>query len=250
MPSSSKTVVAVNGFLGRESDWSLIPNLLAPEWELKTIDLWNQTEIASYDLWAKKTSEQIANGFPKQKKILLGYSMGGRLALHLLIAAPHLFDGAVIVSANPGLVSTEDRSLRLKADEVWATKFMREEWSTLMNDWNEQSVLKTPERLSADAIVLNRNEGDFRRLALAQALRRWSLGEQRNLRKELSELAMPIQFITGESDLKFSAIAHELAGITSAGPREHVAISGAGHRVPWDAPSQFRAALAQFLARW
>jgi len=187
MPSSSKTVVAVNGFLGRESDWSLIPNLLAPEWELKTIDLWNQTEIASYDLWAKKTSEQIANGFPKQKKILLGYSMGGRLALHLLIAAPHLFDGAVIVSANP---------------------------------------------------------------ALAQALRRWSLGEQRNLRKELSELAMPIQFITGESDLKFSAIAHELAGITSAGPREHVAISGAGHRVPWDAPSQFRAALAQFLARW
>lgn len=244
MPSSTKTVIALNGFLGRTTDWSLIEDLLPKGWRLHAVDLWTET-AASFETWASHFTDRIASEFPGPN-ILLGYSMGGRLALHALAKSPSLFAGAVIVSAHPGLLSDEDRCLRKKADEVWASKFLREPWGDLMREWNAQAALREPKEMRSDSIRLERRESEFDRQVLAQALRTWSLGAQRNLRPEIERLSLPIEFITGQDDVKFTTLIRDWV----SGERGHTVIPNAGHRVPWDAPAQFRASLAKFLSRW
>jgi 2-succinyl-6-hydroxy-2,4-cyclohexadiene-1-carboxylate synthase len=255
MPSSTKSqdkvVVALNGFLGRASDWGLIENLLPPGWTLQPVELLKEPLLADYDEWAARFSSEIMRtNDPGSTKVLLGYSMGGRLGLHSLVKSPNLFSGALIVSANPGLLDEDERRLRTQADEIWAGRFLREAWPRLMSEWDGQAALRPPKLPGLDAITLDRKETEFERAVLAQALRTWSLGRQRNLRTEVAALKLPIEFVTGKDDLKFSAIARDFAKVQAAGAREHVIVDHAGHRVPWDAPAQFRTILAKFLSRW
>lgn len=249
--SSDLTLIAINGFLGRTSDWGLIRDLLPSGRKLHTIDLLDESMFRNFDEWARRTADQIATQLPTEtKKVLLGYSMGGRLALHLLLQVPELFHAAMIVSANPGLSSDEERLTRTKADEIWATKFGHDQWDTVMAEWNAQPTLAPPKNPDADTIVLDRRESDFNRDSLAQILRTWSLGAQRDLRADIARLTLPIQFVTGKDDAKFTALTQVLAAEPAAGLRSHVIVENAGHRVPWDAPTQFRTSLAKFVSRW
>lgn len=248
---TSKVVVALNGFLGRTVDWDLIKDLLPADWSLLAIDLLDESLLMPFGAWAAKFNELVARKLPVgSTKILLGYSMGGRLALHALAQSPTLFDGAVIVSANPGLLNDEERALRRQADEIWATKLLHEPWDALMNEWNSQAAFRAPKNVSVDALILDRAETHFNRSTLAQILRHWSLGAQRNLRGEIANLNLPIEFVTGKGDVKFTAIASGMVAEPANGPRNHIVVANAGHRVPWDAPTQFRAILAKFLSRW
>ncbi len=250
MASSSKVVIALNGFLGRKADWNLIPNLLPAGWDFHAVDPL-QSQVLDFDQWSKNFVSDVESKFGKSaKKVLLGYSMGGRLALHALIRSPPTFEGAMIVSANPGLQSEEEKRARIAADVAWAGKLTQTPWAHLMNEWNQQSVFQTSVHLPSDAITLSRKESDFNRQVLANALTTWSLGKQRDLRVEIGNVGLPIEFVTGQFDLKFSALMSDVVALTAKAPREHLVISGAGHRVPWDTPSRFRVALANFLGRW
>src|SRR5690606_6539540 len=94
-------------------------------------------------------------------RILVGYSLGGRIALHALRDSPDLWQAAVIISAHPGLVLEEDRVVRKKADQEWAKRFMHEDWDLLMKSWNSQPVFKNGSQ------PLLRHERDFDRKKLA-----------------------------------------------------------------------------------
>ena len=256
MPSSSeikpkKTVIAINGFLGRTSDWNFIRELLPTGWELHAIDLWNEENIADFDPWAQQMCDEIERAYSaNDTKILLGYSMGGRLAMHLLAKSPLLFSGAVIISANPGLLTDTERLMREEADEIWAKKFLKDPWPRLMQEWEAQTTLRPPKVSDQDAVHLDRKESEFDRSLIARVLRAWTLGRQRNLRPEIAQIALPIEFITGEDDVKFTSLARDMLKEQAKGLRMHVIVAKAGHRVPWDAPTQFRAILAKFLSRW
>ncbi len=247
MPSSTKTIVALSGFLGRSQDWSMIEDLAPEGWQLHAVD--PTAEIANFDAWAGQFNDRVASQIDGER-VLLGYSMGGRLALHALINRPSLYKGAVIVSANPGLVNDDERSLRRQADDVWASKFLQEPWSSLMQEWNAQSSLRAPSSVRPESIPIVRRESDFDRATLAHAMRTWSLGNQKNLRPELDRIPVPVTFVTGQDDLKFTSIAREWLSESRQSERSHEIIASAGHRVPWDAPVQFRAILAKSLARW
>ena len=249
MPSSAKTVVALSGFLGRPEDWRLIENLLPPGWTLHAVDLLSRQTIADFDEWAESFTNQIARDI-QGPKVLLGYSMGGRLSLQALAQAPELFKGAVLVSTNPGLLKEDERNLRESADDVWASKFLVDPWEKLIGEWNSQAALRPPKNQRSDFISLDRLEKDFDRVVLAQALKTWTLGQQRNLREEIDPLLLPIELVTGEDDAKFTALASDWMKRPASGARAHTIVSNAAHRVPWDAPVQFRAILAKFLARW
>lgn len=72
---------------------------------------------------------------------LLGYSMGGRLALHALLEKNHPWSAAVIVSAHPGLREPAERRARRSADAVWARKAMLGAWTDFLKEWDSQPVL-------------------------------------------------------------------------------------------------------------
>jgi 2-succinyl-6-hydroxy-2,4-cyclohexadiene-1-carboxylate synthase len=198
--------IAIPGFLG-----------LLDEWEnecYKAYPLWKYTP-APFVEWAKKFNSSYRGE-------LIGYSLGGRLALHALIDAPDNWQRATIISAHPGL-DRDLRFARLEDDYVWAERFYNDSWDSVMADWNKRPVFQH------DAPI-HRQEKDFSRLKLAQALTTWSLGIQDSLHEAISKLPMQINWVVGEKDLPFLAQAQMLE---FKNPRSRViVVPNAGHRIP------------------
>jgi 2-succinyl-6-hydroxy-2,4-cyclohexadiene-1-carboxylate synthase len=125
----------IPGFLGLPTDWHHFSMK-----ECRAIDLshfpWNSLPIwsSSFNEWVKKQK--------KEKNILLGYSLGGRLALHCLLEDPSLWHAAIIISAHPGIQDPVQKNGRYQKDVQWAQRFLHEEWISLLSDWNAQSVFQ------------------------------------------------------------------------------------------------------------
>lgn len=246
-------VIALHGFLGKKSDWDFFSsdcekvNLQEDFRQLKLgVSVAAKTGDSVFQAWVELFIQRVPDGAqPVDRPILLGYSLGGRLAMHALMAYPERFSGAILVSAHPGL-SLGERKARMASDEAWAQRFEGpESWEDLMTSWNSQSVFQGGRH------VPERQEADFDRKILAAQLRSGSLAQQRDLLPELSKLSLPVLWIAGEHDEKFRQKYQEFGQWSNQGP--HLApslgpdlspelwiVPGAGHRAPWDQPDLFR----------
>lgn len=237
-------LLALHGFLGLPSDWDLIdfeiPNSVRP------IDLWSEISSA-HDLssWADRFNEQVrTESLPGNKKpVLLGYSMGGRLAMQATLQAPEIYAGLIVVSAHPGLATEDERRERLRSDKIWAERFRTEDWRELTAAWMSQGVLKTAS--SHGDVFGERREREFDREDLARAMEIWSLGRQADLRPLIASSPLPILFLSGATDEKFTKLLRSLELQPS---QKFQVIEGAGHRVPWEQPQAFTGAVREFLA--
>ncbi|HEX6098896.1 MAG TPA: alpha/beta fold hydrolase [Thermoanaerobaculia bacterium] len=166
---------------------------------------------------------------PLPGDVLLGYSMGGRLALDLL--QRRRFDRAVIISA--GLNAPDEA--RKQRDEEWARRFETEEWASLMRAWNAQEVF--------GGHVVERREEDFDRRELARQLREHSPAVLRPPRLEVIET--PVLWVAGERDTKYVDIARR--AVARLPHAELWICPDAGHRVPWEQPDALVARILDFI---
>ena len=86
-----------------------------------------------------------------------------------------------------------------------------------------------------------------KRERIAAAFDRWSLGRQEDLLPGLAEVTIPVLWINGALDEKFSRIGAAACEVLPGG--EHAVVEGCGHRVPWEAPGEFSKLIMQFLSR-
>lgn len=225
---------AVSGFLGLSKDWDFLqfPQMAAVDPHAFP---WN-----SLLDWGVRFNEWVSRQ-GTAPSLLMGYSLGGRLALHALLNNPKQWKGAVIISAHPGLSDPLEKGKRWQQDRKWAERFEKEEWDSLMNAWNQQEVF------SHDP-PFERNEGDYDRDQLVRTLLQGSLGTQTDLRHQISQLEIPLLWITGSNDHRFSAVAQSFAFKHPSSRWEKV--EGAGHRVPWAKPADFKNLFHSFLAEF
>ncbi|MEO0949105.1 MAG: alpha/beta fold hydrolase, partial [Cyanobacteria bacterium J06641_5] len=172
---------------------------------------------------------------------LLGYSLGGRLALHALATEPDLWAGAIVIAAHPGLQSTGERVQRRARDRIWARRFAREPLELVFSDWDSQAIFQQiPCPLPRSLAALSR--------ARARAgFERFSLGLQTDLRPILQQLGRPpILYIAGKQDAKYLQLGRNLTAICPA--MTLAVVPGAAHRVPWEQPTSFMESVRAFLA--
>lgn len=223
---------AVSGFLGLPSDWDFLQSehIVGIDWQAFS---WNSLPDwgDQFNFWASRQN----NG----PSVLIGYSLGGRLALHALLQNPDQYRGAVIISAHPGLSDECDKEKRTKNDRKWAERFANEEWASLMASWNGQEVF------SRDPFIFERKEENYQRPHLMRALMQGSLGSQRDLREPISELKIPLLWLTGSKDERYSSLAQNLSFKHPLSRWEQV--EGAGHRAPWAKPDEFLKRVHDFL---
>lgn len=237
---------ALHGFLGEPSDWDAVE--LAWRRLNPAAAAWRRTNLAelasahpSFDEASKALAEQAAR---EAAPWIVGYSMGGRLAMGAFARRPEAFAGAVFLSANPGLADDDlaERNRRREADEAWAVRFASVgdavSWRTLLEDWNAQGTL-------ASSATPARPFNGARPAWLATALRGWSLAAQPDLRAGLAKASRPSLWLSGERDTKFTAIMRD-SRPPSALWRS---ISRAGHRLLWDAPEAVARELHDFVSR-
>lgn len=235
----------LHGAVGTAADWrGVAKRLAAAAISSRAVDLWRFLEdapLALPDFGKALNAEAGGEVFRGTGRALLGYSMGGRLALHALLEKNHPWQAAVIVSAHPGLESAAERAARVTADAAWAAQAFAGDWQKFQGAWNGQPVLAgTPIRdAQADRSLITR------RREVARSFMEWSLGEQQPLWARLSEISIPVLWVAGAKDDKFLALAQRAAALS---PRAQLAIApAAGHRVPWDNEPWLADATARFL---
>ncbi len=210
---------ALHGMFGSVADFE--------EADVRAVNLWE--EGAPFEVWAEGFTARVRK--EDRAPSLLGYSMGGRLALHALLAAPDLWKGAVIVSAHPGLEDAAERVARVEADAQWARRAREEPMEEVLREWEAQGVLEGF-RKEFDRARLER-----RRAEVARSFEEWSLGRQEPLWERLGEIVCPVLWVSGERDETFTKLAER--AITKIPRGEHDAVPGCGHRVPWEDPERF-----------
>lgn len=227
------TILAIPGFLGLPSDWDFLG------WEhLIGVDV-NAFAWTHLMDWAEQFNNWVA-AQQKAPAVLMGYSLGGRLALHALLYRPEQWKAAIIISAHPGLSVSEERVKRLLRDREWAARFEKEEWVSLMQAWNGQEVF------AHDQDQFQRQESHYQRRQLAHWLLQGSLAKQADLSQQIQALSFPILWVTGALDERYGQIAQRLA---FAHPQSRwESLARAGHRVPWAQPERFSQAVSRFLS--
>ncbi|OZC01674.1 alpha/beta fold hydrolase [Rubricoccus marinus] len=225
------TVLALHGFMGRGADWDPIAADLGPAAHILAPDLAGHgTQEAASGATLDREADRLA-AMLDAPAILAGYSMGGRLALHLALKHPDLVRALVLVSASPGLRSPEAREARRDVDAERAAEIARD-YPAFLNRWYRLPLWGELGEDLRQRLVLDRL-GHNAPLALARSLRHMGTGEMAPLWDGLSRIRVPAWAVAGADDAKYVALADEMA---REGPFRVRLVPGAGHALLAQAP--------------
>ncbi len=249
-PSLPK-IIFLHGFLGSGSDWLPIARELQDEYCSLMIDLPGHG-IASFpeqpqaDGYFERTVDALAELVRQSTPapcLLVGYSMGGRVALSLLLRHPKLFEKAIIVSASPGLRTEEEHLSRQKSDEGIARK-IEKNFEGFIHAWYEQPLFATLKNHPIfKEVESERKINNPENLALA--LRLLGTGQLPSLWDELRKNRVTIQFFAGGKDLKFVEIGRQMVNLCTESTLE--IFPGCGHTLHLENRELFLDRLRKFF---
>lgn len=246
-------LVALHGFTGSVETWAPFRAAFGRRFTVVAIDLLGhgssecppdprryQMERGVDDLIA--IFDQLGLG----RVDLLGYSMGGRVALQLAVAAPNWIHTLTLESASPGIRSAVDRMARARADGRLADLLEGEGIEAFVDRWEQVPLFTSqrglPARVRA-ALRSQRLRGNP--LGLANSLRGMGTGEMAPLFDRLSQVSAPTLLIVGAMDEKYRALGREMAGLLPAATL--AVVPGAGHAVHLEQPNAFTRIVLEFL---
>ena len=181
-------------------------------------------------------------------KLLLGYSMGARAALHLALANPNKWRALILISPNPGIKNHKDRKIRRDEDHKLANRIETEGTSSFIKRWKETPLIKSQKSIRADwQKRMHEGREQHSSLGLATSLREFGQGNCPYLLDELNVLKMPVLILTGLNDTKYCNIASQICEkLTNA---EHVPINNSGHMPHLEQPDMTSKVIDRFISK-
>jgi len=189
---------------------------------------------------------RLAQGLGLRRPVLLGYSMGGRTALTLSRLHPDFAGALILIGASPGLHDLDEREERRSADEAAACELESSGAAGFIARWQELPLLRSQRRMQPDqwqAFSARRCAADA--VGLASSLRTMGTGSMPPLWDRLGEVSTPTLLITGEEDVRYTAIARDMAGQMAAAQCRTIA--GAGHSPHLERPAVVAEVVLDFL---
>ena len=245
MTDGRPTIWCLHGAVGAATDW----NLFRDSWEqagydFRAVDLWRFLDCCPRSLSDTALALNAEVSAHPGKNLLVAYSMGGRIALHALLADHSPWHRAVIIAAHPGLENEEEKIARRRQDAEWSVRCHREAWSEFLERWQAQPVLQ----MASDHAQawLDRRPLHLRCKEISRSFISWSLGAQENLWPRLGEIPIPVLWLTGERDEKFTSLAQRACPIIPHA--NSLVIPASGHRLPWEQPEPFSREVLTFFA--
>jgi 2-succinyl-6-hydroxy-2,4-cyclohexadiene-1-carboxylate synthase len=237
----ARDVVLLHGFTHTGASWDPVVAALAESYRALAPDIRGHGSASGREpVTLDGVLGDVAELAP-DRFTLVGYSMGGRIALHAALAFGDRVDRLALVGASPGIADPAERAARRAADERLADEVERMTIEEFAHRWAQTPVLAGQPPAVAAAIDADRRRNQP--AGLARALRGLGTGTLASLWERLPELEMPVTLVVGERDEKFTAIADQMArGLSDASV---IAVAGAGHAVHLEAPER----VAELVAR-
>ncbi|NMH65054.1 2-succinyl-6-hydroxy-2,4-cyclohexadiene-1-carboxylate synthase [Shewanella salipaludis] len=232
-------LVLLHGFLGDRHDWRAMLPLLGRHFHCLCIDLPGHGDSRAVELPTPGLSACAAEIIQSLEARgigqfhLLGYSLGGRIALQLAKEFPTRLLSLSLESSHPGLTTAAERAARRESDSLWAERLEHAPIREFLRLWYASPTFAelTPE--AREALVARRSHNSS--LSLLNCYRATSLALQQDLSSVPAGLGCPCHYFSGALDRKFSALA---ADWQSPGLQWHC-LEDAGHNLHLQAATEF-----------
>ena len=236
--TGSRDICFVHGFTQTGNSWKTAAQNVHDSTNT-FIDAPDHGESQGISLSLEETGEAIADiAFGK---VLVGYSMGARMALHAVMQHPQAMTGLVLVSGTPGIEDDSEREARVHSDDALATRIEQIGTSAFINEWIQQPLFDKSKFSDAEIRDRNRNSP----ASLASSLRTCGTGKQQPFWSELHEIRIPVLIVAGSRDEKFVAIAKRMKQLI---PKSTLnIIDKAGHSAHLDQPAAFGESINSWL---
>lgn len=247
---NQEKILLLHGFTGNFQDFSSVISLLSKKYCCLAVDLPGHGETrvigdeSCYNMPnTAKALIQLLNDLQIDKCLLLGYSMGGRLALYMTLHFPERFEKVVLESASSGLKTEKERSHRREADLLLAQKLENSNIKDFLFNWYDRPLFKSLKNSPHfDKLIETRLANNP--LELAKSLRNMGTGNQPSLWGKLAQNQIPVLLLAGEYDDKFTTINTEIASLCPAASLEIV--PKAGHNIHFENIDNFVTVVRQF----
>lgn len=237
-------VLLLHGFSGSARSWEALAPELSDRLRLLAADLVGHGQSDAPERAERYRPEQavrdlvaLLDALGVARAHVVGYSLGGRLALRLTIDAPERVGALVVVSASAGIADEGARRARVAADGALADRIEREGIERFAAEWEGQELFAAERALAPERRAAARAERLAQRPhGLANSLRGMGQGAAESLWPRLAAIAAPTLVVTGALDLRYTAIGARLAAAIPAA--RQVVIAGAGHALHRERPDE------------
>lgn len=235
-----ETLVLLHGFAGTSRTWEgVLAHLPAERYRPLALDL------PGHGSWAGAAGPldfdtciaSVLDSSPR-RFVLCGYSLGGRIALHVALAAPERVSRLILVASAAGIEDAAERAERRAADRALADAIEAGPIEDFLARWCAQPMF-AEDPPDVDALA----RADYRRndpRRLAAALRGLGAGEMASLWGRLGGLTMPVTVLAGDRDAKFQEIAKRMVAVL---PAARLVVVPGGHRLPLESPMKVASAI-------
>ncbi len=244
-------VTLLHGFTQSGRSWHEIVSLMPAGWKWVLPDLRGHgaTRVqpgAPYTMEAcTEDLVRLWDSLGIARTHLVGYSMGGRLALHVAAARPERILSLLTIGAHAGL-DEEAREGRRRGDEALAQRIENDGLEAFVNYWSSLPLFEGLERRGPSFLAQVRAARMDNHVAgLAESLRGMGAGAMRPVWNELGRVKVPATFVAGQLDHGYAASARRLAASVHEG--RVVIVQRAGHTVHQERPEAFSRLLLAHL---
>ncbi|MCL4543889.1 MAG: 2-succinyl-6-hydroxy-2,4-cyclohexadiene-1-carboxylate synthase [Chloroflexi bacterium] len=238
-------VMLLHGFTHSSRTWGPLRERLAGSFTVIAVDLIGHGESATPDSLRHYALEQCADDLAALLTVLgmertgvLGYSMGGRVALQLALRHREHCTALLLESTSPGIEDEVARQARREADAALAARIEQIGVEAFLQEWEALPLFaglrRVPPALSEQLHSLRlRNSAK----GLASSLRGMGTGRQRPLWSQLPDLAVPVLVIAGQDDGKYCEIGLRMTSFLPCA--RSVIVPESGHTVHLEADEPF-----------
>jgi 2-succinyl-6-hydroxy-2,4-cyclohexadiene-1-carboxylate synthase len=203
-----RSLAFLHGFLGSNSDW------------LGVIKEFNKDYLCNFSL-------------SKKIDFLIGYSMGGRIAMNYLGEIP-----IILIASHPGLETDKQIKERVAFEDYWLSILENETLDSFLLKWYSSVLFSELKTIPKERFLLSKKE-------IKSSLLKFSLAKQPSFWNTLSKLTLPLLYIVGEKDTKYREIGDRLA---YSNPHIQVnVVNGASHAVHLEKPKEVADLIETFI---
>ena len=253
IPANKTPILFLHGFTGRAEDWSFIFKKLNDKFFPIAIDLpGHGNTISGEELSAYSTDAHIEivktvfNYFNIFKAVIVGYSMGGRIALSFAVENPQKISALILESSTAGIENETEKTSRIKTDSEIANKILSDGIESFVQYWLGLPFfksLKSLDKIEYQKLVEQKKTNSD--TGLANSLKGFSTGKMPSLWNKLNTLKFPTLLISGNLDKKYVTINKEMNKVISNSQSK--IIENCGHNTHLENPTEFIILVNEFL---
>ena len=239
------TFVFVPGFLGRPDDWQPCLDALGAGLRTRLVDPFSDQDVGATDSLFERMVDRITDAAATANRpLVVGYSMGGRLALHAAMTRRVDWAGLVLLSTHPGLEDEQTRHERVLRDEAWGRRFETDTPTIVLKDWYAQPVFASLQANPTLAAELIQRRSDYVPAQASAVIRAASPGLVPSHWSRLGSLSMPVRWMAGGEDPVYVDVVRRAANLCTRG--SHRIVPGVGHVLHLEAPGEVAHAIREF----